>query len=75
MYCCCLLFNPCYCFAFRKPTGSGKALKLGSKSRDVESFVDQLKSEGERVAPVNTSSSNNSSNKTASSQPLPNSEK
>jgi hypothetical protein len=28
-------------------------MKLGSKSRDVESFVDQLKSEGENVvAPV-----------------------
>jgi hypothetical protein len=24
-------------------------MKLGSKSRDVESFVDQLKSEGENV--------------------------
>lgn len=32
-----------------KPTGSTKAMKLGSKSRDVESFVDQLKSEGENV--------------------------
>lgn len=30
-------------------------MKLGSKSRDVESFVDQLKSEGENVvAPVVT---------------------
>lgn len=48
----------------RKPSGTGKALKLGSKSRDVESFVDQLKSEGERVAPVNTS--NNVNNKTIS---------
>lgn len=32
-----------------KPTASTKAMKLGSKSRDVESFVDQLKSEGENV--------------------------
>lgn len=32
-----------------KPTASAKAMKLGSKSRDVESFVDQLKSEGEHV--------------------------
>ncbi len=46
--------------SFLKPSGTGKALKLGSKTRDVESFVDQLKSEGERVAPVNTS--NNSVN-------------
>ena len=29
--------------------GTTKAMKLGSKSRDVESFVDQLKSEGENV--------------------------
>ncbi|OXA60681.1 coatomer subunit delta [Folsomia candida] len=50
--------------SFMKPSGTGKALKLGSKSRDVESFVDQLKSEGERVAPVNTS--NNVNNKTIS---------
>lgn len=34
---------------FRKPAGTTKAMKLGSKSRDVESFVDQLKSEGENV--------------------------
>uniref|UniRef100_A0A1B6HIZ8 Coatomer subunit delta n=1 Tax=Homalodisca liturata TaxID=320908 RepID=A0A1B6HIZ8_9HEMI len=32
-----------------KASGSTKAMKLGSKSRDVESFVDQLKSEGENV--------------------------
>lgn len=31
-----------------KPT-SNKAMKLGSKSRDVESFVDQLVNEGEIV--------------------------
>jgi hypothetical protein len=40
---------------FRKPVGTTKAMKLGSKSRDVESFVDQLKSEGENVvAPIST---------------------
>ncbi|XP_014281485.1 coatomer subunit delta [Halyomorpha halys] len=32
-----------------KPVLSAKAMKLGGKSRDVESFVDQLKSEGENV--------------------------
>lgn len=38
----------------QKPSASTKAMKLGSKSRDVESFVDQLKSEGEKVtAPLN----------------------
>ncbi|BFZ14213.1 hypothetical protein BsWGS_17252 [Bradybaena similaris] len=31
-------------------TGPSKALKLGSKKKDVDSFVDQLQSEGERVA-------------------------
>lgn len=38
-----------------KPAGVGaKALKLGSKNRDVESFVDQLKNEGEIVqSPAN----------------------
>lgn len=31
-------------------------MKLGGKGHDVESFVDQLKSEGEKVvAPVNNS--------------------
>lgn len=31
-----------------KPT-TNKAMKLGGKSKDVENFVDQLKSEGEIV--------------------------
>ncbi|GAB6018804.1 Coatomer subunit delta [Chamberlinius hualienensis] len=36
-----------------KQTGSGKAMKLGSKNKDVENFVDQLKSEGEHVINTN----------------------
>lgn len=32
-----------------RPTGPSKALKLGNKNKDVDSFVDQLKSEGENV--------------------------
>nr|BAN20389.1 delta-coatomer protein [Riptortus pedestris] len=32
-----------------KPAASAKVMKLRGKSRDVESFVDQLKSEGENV--------------------------
>lgn len=32
-------------FLFRT-AGSGKAMKLGSKSKDVDSFVDKLRSEG-----------------------------
>ena len=35
-------------FFSRKPMTS-KAMKLGGKSKDVDSFVDQLKSEGEHV--------------------------
>ena len=31
----------------RRPAGPSKAMKLGSKAKDVDSFVDQLKSEGE----------------------------
>ncbi|XP_037074313.1 coatomer subunit delta-like [Pollicipes pollicipes] len=34
-----------------RPAGPSRALKLGKKSRDADSFVDQLKSEGEQVAP------------------------
>lgn len=37
-----------------KPT-SNRAMKLGSKSKDVESFVDQLKNEGEVVQTLNKS--------------------
>lgn len=36
-----------------KYTTSNKALKLGAKSKDVDLFVDQLKSEGEKVLPIN----------------------
>ncbi|XP_037784927.1 coatomer subunit delta-like [Penaeus monodon] len=32
-----------------KASGPNRAMKLGSKAKDVDSFVDQLKSEGERV--------------------------
>lgn len=30
-----------------RPAGSGKAMKLGSKNKDIDMFVDMLKSEGE----------------------------
>lgn len=39
-------YNP----APSKPAGGGRALKLGGGKKDVESFVDQLKSEGEHVS-------------------------
>lgn len=32
-----------------KPSGPSKAMRLGMKGKDVDSFVDQLKSEGENV--------------------------
>lgn len=43
----------------RKAAPTRNALKLGGKSKDVDSFVDQLKSEGEKVtnlAPTQISS-------------------
>ena len=36
-----------FSFPYSKATGGGKALKLGSKTKDVESFVELLKSEGQ----------------------------
>lgn len=36
-------------YCYRKPAPSRNALKLGGKSKDVDSFVDQLKSEGQKV--------------------------
>jgi len=44
----------------RKASVSNKAMKLGSKSRDVESFVDQLKSEGEHVSQMAQKSASSS---------------
>lgn len=44
---------------YRKPAPTRNALKLGGKSKDVDSFVDQLKSEGQKVtnlAPTTISS-------------------
>ncbi|XP_055594363.1 coatomer subunit delta [Uranotaenia lowii] len=40
-----------------KPAAPKNALKLGGKNRDVDSFVDQLKSEGEKVVANPTPSS------------------
>ena len=36
-----------YFIYFSKPSGTGKALKLGSKKKDVDTFVGQLESEGQ----------------------------
>lgn len=47
-----------------KPSATGKAMKLGSKSKDVDSFVDQLKSEGQVVAEVKKTSAGSSKSST-----------
>lgn len=52
-----------------KPT-VGKAMKLGSKGRDVESFVDQLKNEGEIVQSAASKPSAISSKITPSSKQI-----
>lgn len=48
-----------------RPAPTRNAMKLGGKSKDVDSFVDQLKSEGEKIAnlapPVASASSSSSS--------------
>uniref|UniRef100_UPI00398ED904 coatomer subunit delta isoform X2 n=1 Tax=Pristiophorus japonicus TaxID=55135 RepID=UPI00398ED904 len=36
--------------AIMRPSGPSKALKLGAKGKDVENFVDKLKSEGEHIS-------------------------
>lgn len=62
--------KPTYNAAPRKPVSS-KAMKLGGKAKDVDSFVDQLKSEGETVSNNDTRSvmANKQQSKAASSQP------
>lgn len=52
----------------RKPV-SRNALKLGGKSKDVDSFVDQLKSEGEKISSLMaTSAGGNTAINTAKSK-------
>jgi len=41
-----------------KPVGRGNAMKLGGKSKDIDSFVDKLREEGTEVAAVTTKKSN-----------------
>lgn len=47
--------KPTYTAPARK-AGSSKAMKLGGKSKDVDSFVDQLMSEGEKVTELSKQS-------------------
>uniref|UniRef100_A0A0K8TP77 Coatomer subunit delta n=1 Tax=Tabanus bromius TaxID=304241 RepID=A0A0K8TP77_TABBR len=41
----------------QKPAPSRNALKLGGKTKDVDSFVDQLKNEGERISTLPSNAS------------------
>lgn len=50
-----------------KYTSTNKALKLGAKSKDVDLFVDQLKSEGEKVVSINKKATITSSSSTVQS--------
>ena len=52
----CLMTPNVNLFSRRKPMTS-KAMKLVGKSKDVDSFVDQLKSEGQHVSSETTMSS------------------
>lgn len=49
-------------------TAPKNALKLGGKSRDVDTFVDQLKSEGEKVANLTPSVTASASSSAAARQ-------
>lgn len=46
---------------YRKPAPTRNALKLGGKAKDVDSFVDQLKSEGEKVTNLTAAAVSNTS--------------
>lgn len=46
--CCCQLTWRLLHLLFR-PSGPSKALKLGAKGKEVDNFVDKLKSEGENI--------------------------
>ena len=48
---------------------TSKAMKLGGKSKDVDSFVDQLKSEGEHVSSEVTRPTSKQAAQVAASQP------
>ncbi len=53
----------------KKPSGSSRAMKLGGKgAKDVDSFVDQLKSEGESVMSAEVSAKQPSASQAAKAQ-------
>lgn len=41
---------------YSKPAPTRNALKLGGKGKDVDTFVDQLKNEGEKISTLSTTS-------------------
>jgi len=53
-----------------KPASSRNAMKLGSKSKDVDSFVDQLKSEGQAVIETKTAVTSKSSTPSVPTTPV-----
>ncbi|NP_001171791.1 coatomer subunit delta [Saccoglossus kowalevskii] len=55
-----------------KPIGSGRAMKLGSRSKDVDSFVDKLRTEGEDV--ISPNKSRQSANVVKTTTPVSNTE-
>lgn len=42
-----------FCILPLRPSGPSKALKLGAKGKEVDNFVDKLKSEGETIMSSN----------------------
>lgn len=55
--CWCLFLIVCifflFCILSLRPSGPSKALKLGAKGKEVDNFVDKLKSEGETIMSSN----------------------
>lgn len=61
-----------------RPGSTGKGMKLGTKGKNVESFVDQLKAEGENVVnnvPVITGAGGATGKAKAQSVPVPDTQK
>lgn len=54
----------------RPKPSTGKAMKLGSKTKDVDSFVDQLKSEGQVVVETRKTSAGSKSSTPAPATPI-----
>lgn len=46
---CTQIYSPAPVLPPCRPSGPNKALKLGSKGKELDNFVDKLKSEGENI--------------------------